>query len=71
MTETTLSEKCIIAAKLRENVLPTNEEVIKRYYFKRSFLQHTDSKLIAKSPEFSDLKTGVVSDVSLWIKKSN
>ena len=70
MTETRWSEKYIIAAKLRENVLPTNEEVVKHYYVKWSFLEQTDSKLIAKSPEFSDLKTDLVSDVSLRIKSS-
>ena len=46
-----MSEKCMIAAKLKENVFPSNKEVIKHYCFKRSFLQHTDSKLNAKSPE--------------------
>ena len=66
-----LSEKYIIAAKLRENVLLTNEEVLEHYYFKRSFLQQTSAKFITKCPEFNDLKYEVVTDVvTLWIKSS-
>ena len=52
------------------SLVPTNKKVIKHYYFKRSFLQQTDSKFIAKSSDFSDLITDVVSDVSLWIRSS-
>ena len=71
MAATRLSEKYIIAAKLRENVLPTNEEVLKHYYFKRRFLQQTSAKFVTKCPEFNDLKYKVVTDVvTLWVKSS-
>ena len=52
-------------------MLPTNEEVLKHYYFKRSFLQQTSAKFITKCPEFNDLKYEAVTDVvTLWIKSS-
>ena len=52
-------------------MLLTNEEVLKHYYFKRSFLQQTSAKFIIKCPELNDLKYEVVTDVvALWIKAS-
>ena len=56
MTATRSSEKYIIAEELKENVLPTNEEVLQHYFFKRNVIQHTNAKFLKKFPEFTDLK---------------
>ena len=72
MTATRSSEKYIKAAELKENVLPTNEEVLQHYFFKRNVIQHTNAKFFKKiSTEFTDLKYEVAADVAkLWIKAS-
>ena len=71
MTATRSSEKCIKAAELKENVLPTNEEVLQHHFFKRNVIQHTNAKFLKKFPEFTDLKYEVAADVAkLWIKAS-
>ena len=71
MTATRSSEKYIKAAELKENVLPTNEEVLQHYFFKRNVIQHTNAKFFKKFPEFTDLKYEVATDVTkLWIKAS-
>ena len=70
MTATKSSEKYIIAAELKENVLPTNEEVL-QHYFKRNVIQHTNAKFFKEFSEFTDLKYEVTADVAkLWIKAS-
>ena len=57
--------------KLKENVLPTNEEVLQYYFFKCNVIQHTNAKFLKKFPEFTDLKYEVAADVAkLWIKAS-
>ena len=71
MIVTRSSEKYIIAAELKENVLPTNEEVLHHYFFKRNVIQHTNAKFFKRFPEFTDLKYEVAADVAkLWIKAS-
>ena len=70
MTATRSSEKYIKAAEFKENVLPTNEEVL-QHYFKRNVIQHTNAKFLKKFPEFTDLKYEVAADgAKLWIKAS-
>ena len=71
MTATRSSEKYLIAAELRETVLPTNKEVLQHYFFKRNIIQQTNAKFLKKFPEFTDLKYEVAADVAkLWIKAS-
>ena len=71
MTATGSSEKYIKAAELKENLLPTNEELLQHYFFKRNVIQHTNAKFFKKFPEFTDLKYEVAADVAkLWIKAS-
>ena len=71
MTVTRSSEKYVEAAELKENVLPTNEEVLQHYFFKCNVIQHTNAKFLKKFPEFTDLKHKVTADVAkLWIKAS-
>ena len=73
MTATRSSEKYIKAAELKENVLPTNEEVLQHYFFKRNVIQQSahKRKFFKKFPEFTDLKYEVATDVAkLWIKAS-
>ena len=56
---------------MKENVLPTNEEVLQHYFFKRNVIQHINAKFLKKFPEFTDLKYEVAADVAkLWIKAS-
>ena len=70
MTATRSSEKYVIAAELKENVPPTNEEVL-QHYCKRNVIQHTNAKFFKKFLVFSDLKYEVAADVAkLWIKAS-
>ena len=71
MTATRSSEKYIKAAEFKENLLPTNEEVLQHYFFKRNVIQHTNAKFLKKFPQFTDLKYEVAADVAkLWIKAS-
>ena len=72
MTATRSSEKYIKAAELKENVLPTNEEVLQHHFFKRNVIQRTNAKFFKKiSTKFTDLKYEVAADVAkLWIKAS-
>ena len=71
MTATRSSEKYIKAAELKENVLPTNKEVLQHYFFKRNVISHTNAKFLKKFPEFTDLNYEVAVDVAkLWIKAS-
>ena len=51
MTATRSSEKYIKATELKENVLPTNEEVL-QHFFKRNVIQHTNAKFLKKFSEF-------------------
>ena len=71
MSATRSSEKYIKAAQLKENVLPTNKEVLQQYFFKRNVIQHRNAKFFKKFTEFTDLKYEVAADVAkLWIKAS-
>ena len=64
MTATRSSEKYIIVAVLKENVLLTNEEILQHYFFKRNVIQHKNAKFLKKFPEFTDLKYEVAADVA-------
>ena len=56
MTAARSSDKHIKAAELKENILPTNEEVLQHYFFKRNAIEHTNVKFLKKFPEFTNLK---------------
>jgi len=49
MPDTRSLEKFITAEKLKENVLPTNDEVLQHYY-KMNLFQHTCIEFMAKAP---------------------
>jgi len=67
MSDTRSSEKFYTDEKMKENVLPTNEEVLQHYYFKMNLFQHTCVEFMAKAPEFHDLQNEVVTDITnLW-----
>ena len=71
MTATRSSKKYIITAELKENILPTNEEVLLHHFFKRNIIQRTNAKFFKKFLEFTDLKYEVAADAAkLRIKAS-
>ena len=65
------SEKYIKAAELKENVPPSNKEVLQHYFLKCNVIQHTNARFIKKFSEFTNLKYEVAAEAAkLWIKAS-
>ena len=66
-----ISRSLQVFKQMKDNILPTNFEVVQHYFYLRKNLADSDSKFSSKTPSFSDLKDSVVNDViAVWSKAS-